>query len=233
VFSLTLCSVSVLFFYIYDNSLAIQGTPLGGMPGTIAVMFMKASMDVREEIYILLTVGSLLILPQILSYLISGMFGCGSPPSTVSRIVTWSLIKFFCVLSGILAAQSIFAFYGKPYLLPKDSPAKLVEALLMICLSVVLHHGDLLLQGGRPICLDCSASTPQMARFSSLVYDAKPEEHVRAIVTREIAQTDAHFAQHQDARSRSRRGAACQLAARTQWRFFPLRPGVLAGCCYY
>jgi hypothetical protein len=76
VFSLTL-SVSVLFFYIYENSRAIQSTPLGGMTGTIAVTFMKASMDVREGIYILLTAGALLILPQILSYLISGIFGCG------------------------------------------------------------------------------------------------------------------------------------------------------------
>jgi hypothetical protein len=102
---------------------------------------MNASMDVREELYILATLGALFILPQILSYLISGIFGCGSPPvlvSTVSRIVTWSLIKFFCVLSGILAAQSILALYGKPYLLPKDSPIKLVEALLMISLSFLI-----------------------------------------------------------------------------------------------
>jgi len=61
-----LCAVSVLFFYIYENSRAIQSTPLGGMTGTIAVTFMTASMDVREGIYILLTAGALLILPQIL-----------------------------------------------------------------------------------------------------------------------------------------------------------------------
>jgi hypothetical protein len=79
VFSLTLCTVSVLFFYIYKNALSIQATPLSGMPGTIAVMFMNASMDVREELYILMTLAALLILPQILSYLISGIFGCGSP----------------------------------------------------------------------------------------------------------------------------------------------------------
>jgi hypothetical protein len=50
VFSLTLCSVSVLFFYIYENSRAIQSTPLSGMAETIAVTFVKASMDVQEEI---------------------------------------------------------------------------------------------------------------------------------------------------------------------------------------
>jgi hypothetical protein len=141
VFSLTLCAVSVLFFYIYENARSIRSTPLSGLPGRVAVMLMNASMDVREELYILATFSALLILPQILSYLISGIFGCGSPPvlvSTISRIVTWSLIKFFCVLSGILAAQSIFALYGNPYLSPKDAPIKLVEALLMIALSFLI-----------------------------------------------------------------------------------------------
>lgn len=53
------------------------------------------------------------------------MCGCGSPPILVSTVVVnWSLIKFFCVLSGILAAQSILTLYGQPYLLPRDAPNK-------------------------------------------------------------------------------------------------------------
>jgi hypothetical protein len=117
ILSLTLCSVSVLFLYIYRNATSIQNT--SGMPGKIAVIFINTSMDVREELYILIILSALFILPQVLSYFISGIFGCGSPPIlvlTVSRIATRSLIKFFCVLSGILAAQSIFALYGQPYL---------------------------------------------------------------------------------------------------------------------
>jgi hypothetical protein len=144
VFSLTLCAVSLLFLYIYENALSIQSTPLAGLPGKIAVMFMGASMDVREELYILGAVAVLFILPQILSYLISGVFGCGSPPilvATVSRIVTWSLIKFFCVVAGILSAQSIFSLYGQPYLHPIDSPTKLVEALVMISISFLIMAG--------------------------------------------------------------------------------------------
>ena len=121
VFSLTLCCVSVLFAYIYASATSIQSSLLGGWTGKLAVLFMGASMDVREELYILGTVAALLIAPQVLSYVLSGVFGCGSPPvlvATISRIVTWMLIKFFCILSGILVAQSIVAFYGKPYLSP-------------------------------------------------------------------------------------------------------------------
>jgi hypothetical protein len=141
IFSLTLCLVSLLFYYIFKNATSIQDTLLSGMPGKIAVVFMNTSMDVREELYLLGALSALLILPQIMSYLISGIFGCGSPPilvSTISRIVTWSLIKFFCVLSGILAAQSIFALYGRPYMAPKDSAIKFVEALFMICMSFLI-----------------------------------------------------------------------------------------------
>jgi len=137
IFSLTLCAVSVLFLYIYANK-NVQGTLLDGATGQIAVIFMNASMDVREEIYILIVILALFVLPQILSYGISGTFGCGSPPifvSTISRIVTWSLIKFFAVLSGILAAQSILALYGRPYLYPRDCPTKLVESAVMISIS--------------------------------------------------------------------------------------------------
>jgi hypothetical protein len=52
VFTDALLSVYV-FFYAYENSRAIQSAPLGGMAGTIAVTFMKASMDAREGIYTL------------------------------------------------------------------------------------------------------------------------------------------------------------------------------------
>ena len=141
IFSLTICIVSVLFFYIFKNAGSIQNSLLGGVPGAAAVIFMNASMDVRGEIYILLALIALFILPQIMSYLISGIFGCGSWPvlvSTISRIATWSFIKFLCVLSGILAAQSIFALYGRPYLYPKDAPAKLVEALSLISMSFLI-----------------------------------------------------------------------------------------------
>jgi hypothetical protein len=52
VFTDALLSVCV-FFYAYENSRAIQSAPLGGMAETIAVTFMKASMDAREGIYTL------------------------------------------------------------------------------------------------------------------------------------------------------------------------------------
>lgn len=83
VFCLMLGAISLLFFYIFKNAPSIQSSALGGFPGTVAVFFIDASMDVRGELYILAGVVGLLILPQVLSYLISGLFGCGSPPVLV------------------------------------------------------------------------------------------------------------------------------------------------------
>jgi hypothetical protein len=63
--------------------------------------------------------------------------------SKIWTFVTWSLIKFVCVLAGILAAQSIFALYGRPYLYPKDALLKLIEATTMIALSfsiMAMHY---------------------------------------------------------------------------------------------
>jgi hypothetical protein len=146
IFSLTLCSVSALFAYIYANARSISTTWLGGTLGTLATMFMNMSMDVRGEMYVLAVVTALLIFPQIMSYLVSGIFGCGSPPILVSKastFMTWSLIKFFCVLAGILAAQSIAALYARPLLNPKDALPKLVEATVAIALSfsiIVLYY---------------------------------------------------------------------------------------------
>jgi len=105
---------------------------------------MHTSMDSRVEILTLLTIAALFIVPQILSYVISGLFGCGSPPilfATVSKVVTWSFIKFFCVLSGILAAQSIAALCGHlpTFLHPiRDAAVKCVDALLAISISFLM-----------------------------------------------------------------------------------------------
>lgn len=137
-FSLTLCTTSLLFLLIYRH--VITDSAFGGWPATIGSVFLDMSMDVRGEVYTLAGFAMLLILPQFLSYCISGLFGCGSPPvfvSTVTRIAAWSLIKFFAILSGILAAQSIFALYGRPFYTPMQSLYKCNEALLIMSLSFI------------------------------------------------------------------------------------------------
>jgi hypothetical protein len=143
IFSLTLCAVSILFFYWwYIGWLHPPPTFLyTDTMGKIAYDFIVTSTNAREELYVLLIVSTLLIVPQALGYLLSGIFGCGSPPilvSMVAKMTTWSLIKFFCILSGILTAQTIAAFYAAPLILPKDAPIRAIEALFTMFMSFLI-----------------------------------------------------------------------------------------------
>jgi hypothetical protein len=86
------------------------------------------------------------------------------------------------VLSGVLAAQSIVAFYV-PYLSPKDAPRKLIEALLND-FPVILDHGDLL-QNGNLICLACAPSA-EVVRLILPVYDKIQKKYVLARISHRI-----------------------------------------------
>jgi hypothetical protein len=60
-------------------------------------------------IYVLLGIA---LVPQILTYLLSGLSGCASAPHYVSEITSiglWSIIKFTAGLGGILVASSLAA----------------------------------------------------------------------------------------------------------------------------
>jgi hypothetical protein len=53
----------------------------------------------------------LIVIPQFMAFAISGLFGCASPPLFVAsstRFVTMSLIKFYCVLAGLLFGRAAF-----------------------------------------------------------------------------------------------------------------------------
>jgi glucan phosphoethanolaminetransferase (alkaline phosphatase superfamily) len=56
----------------------------------------------------------------------------------ITAAVTWLVIKFLAVLSGILMAQAIAALYAAPHLHPADLPKKLLQSIMMISLSFVI-----------------------------------------------------------------------------------------------
>jgi hypothetical protein len=60
--------------------------------------------DAKGELMFISVLLGLAFIPQILSYLIAGMFGCGRPPvlvQTLTSLALISFIKFFCGFSGI------------------------------------------------------------------------------------------------------------------------------------
>lgn len=61
----------------------------------------------EDEIIIVSAFTALALLPQLLTYLLSGIYGTASPPRFVAQIqaiAVWSIVKFMAGLSGILTA---------------------------------------------------------------------------------------------------------------------------------
>jgi hypothetical protein len=116
-FCLTLCICTILF-------LALPGLVTGFTDDTgmnivekSSRTFLTVSKDLDGEVHLIAIILAILVLPQILSFIISGLFGCGVRPILVSRIsevATLSLVKFFCVLSGVDAALALSPWTATP-----------------------------------------------------------------------------------------------------------------------
>jgi hypothetical protein len=142
-FWLMLTLFSGLFYYVWANPQAIAGSALSGSSflGSLIVWFQLASMNFRDEAFLIASIYVAVLLPQCMSYLVSGIFGCANRLILVEWItaaMSWLVIKFLAVLAGILMAQAIAALYAKPLLLPSVLPLKLLESLMMISLSFII-----------------------------------------------------------------------------------------------
>jgi hypothetical protein len=83
----------------------------------IVQWYLDISTDARGELFTVCIIVGAIILPQVLSVLISGLFGCGTPPilvSAVSNAAIFSIIKFFCFLSALIMGQQLYRIYGYP-----------------------------------------------------------------------------------------------------------------------
>jgi hypothetical protein len=109
---------------IYLDKIYVPGTlftPItnkpNGLLSKVLLWYLNFSIDINSEITFISILISAVIVPQILSFLISGLFGCGMPPILVSKITKFailSIIKFLCVLSALNMAQFIYWMYIVP-----------------------------------------------------------------------------------------------------------------------
>lgn len=142
-FWLMMTLFSGLFYYVWKNAVTIHASLISGnsILGGLVVWFQETSMNFRDEGYLIASIYIVVLLPQFLSYITSGLFGCANRLMLVEWItaaLTWLVIKFLAVLSGILMAQAIASLYAKPYLSPGALPIKLLESIMMICLSFII-----------------------------------------------------------------------------------------------
>jgi len=109
-FSLAVC-VSAIALYWARMVGAVS--PKGQAAGDVGKAFFKLlefALDLRMDFFGLLALVGLIVLPQLLSYLLSGAFGCASRPRLVSYCVhlfSWGMAKSCATAAGVLFVLSL------------------------------------------------------------------------------------------------------------------------------
>lgn len=89
-------------------------SPVGVFTGSKAGQFLSEllhmAMDLEADMALVGAVACVLVLPQLFSYVLCGLFGCASRPWLMgpgAAFVVWSLVKFFVVFAGIAVVWGI------------------------------------------------------------------------------------------------------------------------------
>jgi len=118
IFWLTACAVSPIFFYLETLDIlrfdehgmmhVINGSPFWQFA---LQWFLDISTNIPGEISIIELSLFVIVIPQVLSFITSGIFGCGNRPVLISTSIRYAwlfLAKFFCVFAGIAFAKLVF-----------------------------------------------------------------------------------------------------------------------------
>lgn len=104
-FSLSVCAAFIgLRWARAVGAMDATGNP-GNETGKWVVAVMNFSMDLQADFYVLSALVLLVVGPQCLSYVFSGLFGCASRPRFVSfwvSVFTWGMAKSFAITAGVL-----------------------------------------------------------------------------------------------------------------------------------
>lgn len=114
-FSLSLVvSCGIVWWGINMSAINVEGNFQGSAGETIHKI-LEFMLDLNTDIQILCAIVALITLPQILNYLLSGIFGCASTPLLVEESVSfliWSLVKLFAVTAGILVSMAVSGLWN-------------------------------------------------------------------------------------------------------------------------
>lgn len=89
-----------------------KGFPRGAV-GHSFMSLLNESINLGKELRIFGSLAALAVLPQWLSYVTSGIFGCARPPRYVlvtMNCIGWLVIKAFAGVGGIVLAVAVFGF---------------------------------------------------------------------------------------------------------------------------
>ncbi|REG49028.1 hypothetical protein B0G80_5351 [Paraburkholderia sp. BL6669N2] len=117
VFSLAFWATTIIFLaLIATKQIGKDGVPLGPLGKFLRTNALPFFFDVSSDFFFVTAIASLVILPQIFSYMFCGIFGCARAPIWISGsidLMFWGIAKSFSVAAGVLASFTLFCILGK------------------------------------------------------------------------------------------------------------------------
>ncbi|WP_027997104.1 hypothetical protein [Simplicispira psychrophila] len=86
-----------------------------GELGAAVNVLLKFMLDLDADLKIFSSILAIVLLPQIASYVLSGIFGCASAPIFVGgtiRFFIWGLVKSFVVAAGIVLSVALYGYFS-------------------------------------------------------------------------------------------------------------------------
>jgi hypothetical protein len=126
--------------------LTAEGERFGEDAKKVFVIVLNWLRDGEGELKLVLVMVGLVVLPQWLTYVLSGLSGSASPPVFVSQVTDlaiWSLVKFSAALAGIVTAEPVVklvmdgSFDGRSIL---DTIGLLGVAFLLVWVNSVVRY---------------------------------------------------------------------------------------------
>lgn len=108
-FSLTVVLTVVVAMWASAGGAVDRDGVFHGRLGSGLNSLLRALLDVNSSLNLLGAIACVVVLPQLASYVLGGLFGCGTAPILVGRTLqffAWGLAKSLIVASGMLGAMA-------------------------------------------------------------------------------------------------------------------------------
>lgn len=113
-FSLSLVVTFVIALWAVDSGAITEHGTFQGGAGEALQKLLHFMLDLNADIKILVVIFAFIVLPQVFSYVLSGLSGCASNPLLIREsfsFFVWGLIKAFAGCAGIISSLSMFGLW--------------------------------------------------------------------------------------------------------------------------
>jgi hypothetical protein len=116
-----------------------------GSTGNALSFLLTSSLDLQSSLLLSLAIVALIIIPQVLTYIFSGLAGCASAPMFVEGSLTflvWGFVKSVAVAAGVMAIVPAYSWItGWATWSPDKMLAMSLSALMLLAIAFIVLIG--------------------------------------------------------------------------------------------